>query len=93
MKDYPLPPNEENQEILRVVVRESMSLDLLDRLISDIIAVTQSLMESDVFDLQALQDSATSIEQSHGSKGVSAKHRHRHGSARPREEGVYRAVC
>ncbi|RVX73544.1 hypothetical protein B0A52_02432 [Exophiala mesophila] len=72
--NYPLPPNEENQEILRVVVRESMSLDLLDRLISDIIAVTQSLMESDVFDLQALQDSATSIEQSHGSKGVSAKH-------------------
>lgn len=31
--NYPLPPNEEKTEILRVVVRESMSRDLLDRLI------------------------------------------------------------
>lgn len=33
--NYPLPPNEEQTEISRVVVRESMSLDLLDRLVSD----------------------------------------------------------
>ena len=32
-------------EILRVVVRESMSLDLLDQLISDIIEVTEKLMK------------------------------------------------
>jgi glutamate decarboxylase len=38
--NYPLPPNEEKTEISRVVVRESMSLDLLDRLVSDIISVT-----------------------------------------------------
>jgi glutamate decarboxylase len=44
--NYPLPPNEENIEILRVVVRESMSFDLLDRLITDICQTTQDLMVS-----------------------------------------------
>merc|ERR1711939_1150076 len=53
--NYPLPPNEEKIEILRVVVRESMSMDLLDRLISDIVSVTQDLMGADEFDLASLQ--------------------------------------
>lgn len=70
-----------------------MSLDLLDRLISDIISVTQSLQETDAFDLQALQSAATTIEKSHGSKGVSARQRHKHGSQHPTKDGVYRAVC
>jgi len=91
--DYPLPPNEDKTEILRIVVRESMSLDLLDRLITDIISVTQSLMESDALDLSALQTSATSIEKTHGSRGVDAKHRSKHGSQRPMSKGVHRAVC
>ena len=42
--NYPLPPNEDKIEILRVVVRESMSFDLLDRLITDICATTQDLI-------------------------------------------------
>lgn len=42
--NYPLPPHEENIEILRVVVRESMSFDLLDRLITDICVTTQDLI-------------------------------------------------
>ena len=42
--NYPLPPNEDSMEILRVVVRESMSFDLLDRLITDICATTQDLI-------------------------------------------------
>lgn len=91
--DYPLPPKEEKTEILRVVVRESMSLDLLDRLISDIIAVTQTLMECDVGDLSALQPTATSTEKAHQSQGVDAQHRTRHGSRRPMKEGVHRTVC
>jgi len=91
--DYPLPPNEETTEILRVVVRESMSLDLLDRLISDIIAVTQTLMECDIGDLTALQPTATSTEKQHQSLGVDAKHRNKHGSKRPMREGVHRTVC
>jgi hypothetical protein len=42
--NYPLPPNEDKIEILRVVVRESMSFDLLDRLITDICQTTQDLI-------------------------------------------------
>jgi glutamate decarboxylase len=91
--DYPLPPNEEKTEILRVVVRESMSLDLLDRLISDIIAVTQTLMESDIGDLSALQPTATSTEKQYQSQGVDAKHRKKHGSKTPMSEGIHRTVC
>lgn len=53
--DYPLPPNEEKTEILRVVVRESLSLDMIDRLINDICAVTENLMKSDQTDLYGWQ--------------------------------------
>lgn len=91
--DYPLPPNEEKTEILRVVVRESMSLDLLDRLISDIIAVTQTLMESDPIDLSAFQPTATSVEKQHSSLGMDAKERQKDGHYQPMSKGVHRSVC
>ena len=51
--DYALPPNVQNIEILRVVVRESMSADLLDMLIADILSTTETLMASDQADLDA----------------------------------------
>lgn len=91
--DYPLPPNEEKTEILRVVVRESMSLDLLDRLITDLISTTQTLMESDAVDLSALQHVTPTVEKVHSSKGVDAKQRSKKGSKRPMHHGVHRAVC
>ncbi|OKL61807.1 Glutamate decarboxylase [Talaromyces atroroseus] len=53
--NYPLPPTANKTEILRVVVRESMSADLLERLIADIVAVTDSLVDSDPVDLSRLQ--------------------------------------
>ncbi|KAI1764409.1 glutamate decarboxylase [Hypoxylon sp. FL1150] len=53
--NYALPPGEDQTEILRVVVRESMSLDLLDRLIADLISVTQTLIDNDEVDLGILQ--------------------------------------
>ncbi|KAH8907959.1 glutamate decarboxylase [Coniochaeta sp. PMI_546] len=53
--NYALPPNEDATEILRVVIRENMSFDLLDRLISDIVEVTETLMENDQIDLSVLQ--------------------------------------
>ncbi|ETN40157.1 glutamate decarboxylase [Cyphellophora europaea CBS 101466] len=90
--NYPLPPNEEKIEILRVVVRESMSMDLLDRLISDIVSVTQDLMGADEFDLASLQGAAASVEKAHGSSGVDAKTRAKHGSRRPMQHGVHRLV-
>lgn len=89
--NYPLPPKEDKTEILRVVVRESMSLDLLDRLITDIIAVTEQLMNSDPMDLSAFQSGATSIEKQHQSKGFD--HANKHKAQRPMSKGVHRTVC
>ena len=89
--DYPLPPGEDRTEILRVVVRESMSLDLLDRLISDIFAVTQTLMNTDAVDLQAFAPGNASIEKNHGSQGYDNKNKHK--ASRPMKQGIHRTVC
>ncbi|TDL19632.1 glutamate decarboxylase, partial [Rickenella mellea] len=42
--NYGAPPNEEKTEMLRVVVRETLSEDLVERLIADILEVTEGLM-------------------------------------------------
>lgn len=89
--NYALPPNEEKTEILRVVVRESMAMDLLDRLISDITAITQSLMESDELDLSQWQPFSASIEKQHGSMGKDSKNKHK--ARRPMHHGIHRSVC
>ena len=89
--DYPLPPNEEKTEILRVVVRESMSIDLLDRLIADICAVTENLINSDEIDLAAWQPFGNSVEKSHSSAGHDSKNKHK--AKRPMSHGVHRTVC
>lgn len=90
--DYPLPPKEDKTEILRVVIRESMSLDLLDRLITDICATTQQLMDSDPIDLAAFQPGATShFDKEHTSQGLKAGEKHK--AKRPMSKGVHRTVC
>jgi glutamate decarboxylase len=89
--DYPLPPNEDKTEILRVVVRESMSMDLLDRLIADLCSVTENLMESDVVDLAAWQPFSKSFEKEHSSAGVD--HKNRSKAKQPMHKGIHRSVC
>ncbi len=89
--DYALPPAEDKTEILRVVIRESMSLDLLTRLISDIYAVTENLMSTDTVDLAAFQPGTSSIEKEHASLGYNAQNRHK--GRRPMSDGVHRSVC
>lgn len=42
--NYPLPPDVQGTEVLRVVVRTSMPTDMLDRLLQDIVIVTEQLM-------------------------------------------------
>lgn len=44
--NYPLPPDAESQEILRVVCRVELGQDLIHRLIRDILKVTESLIKS-----------------------------------------------
>ena len=90
--NYPLPPDEETIEILRVVVRESMSRDLLDRLITDIFQVTETLMQTSASDLEAYQPGGVpSVEKKFGSKGH--EHKNKHKAGRPMSEGVHRSVC
>ncbi|KAF2810018.1 glutamate decarboxylase [Mytilinidion resinicola] len=89
--NYPLPPNEDKTEILRVVVRESMSMDLLDRLISDICDVTETLMQTDVVDLAAWQPASASFEKQHLSRGLESRNRHE--AKQPMSAGVHRSVC
>lgn len=45
--NYALPPNCEKTEILRVVVRESLSGDLERKLVTDIIKVTEALLKGE----------------------------------------------
>lgn len=90
--DYPLPPIAQATEILRVVVRESMSLDLLDRLITDLFAVTQQLMTTDAVDLAAFQPGGSNtVEKEHSITGSDQKHKHK--ARRPMSHGVHRSVC
>ena len=88
--NYALPPKEDKTEILRVVVRESMSLNLLDRLIRDICAVTETLMNSDLADVSAWQPSV-STEKKHASHGLQAHEKHK--ARKPMGEGIHRTVC
>ncbi len=53
--NYALPPDEDGTEILRICVRESMSFDLLDLLIGDLVSVTETLMDNDEKDLSILK--------------------------------------
>ncbi|KAF5364790.1 hypothetical protein D9758_009317 [Tetrapyrgos nigripes] len=45
--NYGAPQGEESTEMLRVVVRETLSEDLMEKLITDIVEVTESIMEGD----------------------------------------------
>ncbi|KAH8595202.1 glutamate decarboxylase-like protein [Bisporella sp. PMI_857] len=92
--NYPLPPNEEKTEILRVVVRESMSFDLLDRLITDICTTTQNLIDGDGQDLSILNQSKdTSFEKQHSSQGRKHGRAQGQGGRHPMTDGVHRTVC
>jgi glutamate decarboxylase len=88
--DYPLPPNEENIEILRVVVRESMPMDLLDRLICDICAVTEALMKmEDDFDIATWQAFPSKASSSKGADATTG----RRSTVVDMKGGVHRSVC
>lgn len=91
--NYALPPSMDRVEILRVVVRESMSFDLLDRLIADLCSVTQILMESDEVDLKLLRGRQTT-EGVHGRMGKrDGNVGDGVGKGRGMGDGVHRSVC
>jgi glutamate decarboxylase len=100
--NYALPPKEDATEILRVVVRENMSFELLDKLISDIVSVTETLMEDDQIDLSILQKQKRPLPderkkpQDVGKKGDTGKKsvEARVGeNAKRMADGIHRSVC
>ncbi|KAI9838930.1 MAG: hypothetical protein M1819_004138 [Sarea resinae] len=88
--NYPLPPTEDKTEILRVVVRESMSVDIMDKLVADICSVTEQLIDYES-DLSTYRPGADSVEKRHSSRGVT--HNQKHKAKRPLHEGIHRGVC
>ncbi|KAI0540407.1 glutamate decarboxylase [Xylaria digitata] len=90
--NYALPPNENQIEILRIVIRESMSLDLLDRLISDLVSVTQSLIDKEGADVSALKHKDV------GYAGIQSETKYlqqptSEGVVKRLDEGIHRTVC
>lgn len=77
-----------------MVIRESMCADLVDRLITDIVAVTERLVDSDPVDLSTLQTGPTSIEQTRGhpKRGEEEGGKPKFGE-RLMTGGIHRSVC
>ncbi|OTA75839.1 hypothetical protein M434DRAFT_402609 [Hypoxylon sp. CO27-5] len=96
--NYALPPGEDKTEILRVVIRESMSLDLLDRLITDLVSVTETLIDGDEVDLSILQKQkpvGDSRPRKHARKGGLEQEGKEvlEGQVSRLAEGIHRSVC
>jgi glutamate decarboxylase len=60
--NYRLPPNEDATEIMRIVVRETMTYDIMERLLQDMGQTVQMLMERDEVDLSMLQQRRKKME-------------------------------
>jgi len=91
--NYALPPNEDKTEILRAVIRESMSLDLLDRLVTDIVQVTETLMENDQVDLSILQKQTHRPTHKHKKKKREEKTSQLGQDVKRMADGIHRSVC
>ncbi|KAK0703502.1 glutamate decarboxylase [Lasiosphaeria miniovina] len=100
--NYALPPGEDGTEILRVVVRESMSFDLLDRLVTDIVQVTEKLIDNDEVDLSILhkqrKEPAAKTDSGKKAQGGVAKDAEQRAlnvgkNASRMAEGIHRSVC
>ncbi|KAI1851173.1 hypothetical protein JX265_013291 [Neoarthrinium moseri] len=92
--NYALPPKEDKTEILRVVVRESMSFDILDKLISDLVSVTETLIDNDEIDLSILKKQKPAG--SSTAKASSAKDQVTNAlkqKEKRMEDGIHRTVC
>lgn len=74
-----------------------MAADLIDRLIVDIVAVTEQLIASEPVELAALQTGPTNLERRH----AQPKYRESHGKKvgkptkkpHPMSKGIHRSVC
>ncbi|KAI0049999.1 glutamate decarboxylase [Auriscalpium vulgare] len=90
--NYELAPGLDQVQILRVVVRETLSEALIDRLVADLVEITETLVQ---------QDSATHALNSLGQgRAVPSSHEHEHGRVdkkdlpdHPGDSGTYAKTC
>lgn len=88
--NYTLPPDGQNIEILRVVVRESMSLDLMDLLLGDLLSTTEQLMSTDLNELEAYSSPQSQrIEKFVSSLGVHGKKK----GPKKEDGGILKTTC
>jgi glutamate decarboxylase len=92
--NYALPPHEDETEILRVVIRESCSFDLLDRLIEDLVQVTQTLIDNDGVDLSILKAQKPAGISKKSLKGTAEEQKEKlEAGAKRLADGIHRSVC
>ena len=78
------------------MVRVNLSFDLLDRLVTDIVHVTEMLIVNDEVDLAALRDQERMkkmVIRRWKEKGVAKKLVKESGDVKKMEEGIHRTVC
>ncbi|KAK4057369.1 glutamate decarboxylase gad1 [Microbotryomycetes sp. JL221] len=92
--NYELPPDVEDVEILRVVVRESMSEEMIERLVTDILEVTEDLMQEsqDSSNVASNQRRAHERQQVGGAHGKSERDASKQGHEGVRPTG-HDSVC
>ncbi|KAM0786905.1 hypothetical protein ACM66B_002329 [Microbotryomycetes sp. NB124-2] len=84
--NYELPPELETVEILRVVVRESMSEEMVERLVTDILEITEDLMQESK---DSSSSAATRPERAHEKREVGGTHgKHEREAAKHQGEAV-----
>ena len=85
--NYCLPEGVQDVDILRVVVRESMSADLLEGLVRDLLGVAETLMGSDRVELEGFAVGKVGrVEKDRGSLGEKEL-------GRLERRGTLRTVC
>lgn len=89
--NYPLPPNEQKNEILRVVVRQSFSFDLIDRLVGDIVDIIEILIAQKDYVPEAPKSQAQKMEEILGHKEKSFRYQLER--AQTEMDKFFRRVC
>ncbi|KAF8345437.1 glutamate decarboxylase [Amanita rubescens] len=94
--NYNAPPNEEKTEILRVVVRETLTQDLIERLVVDILEIAESLMVPDNILAATRQQPIHQPDRDHGRPDVfnfGGQSGHGHGHGHKKKHAGFSRQC
>jgi len=89
--NYNLPPHEDKTEILRIVVRESMNVDIIENVTKDIMEITEQLMKSN--SPLTLMAAASTIPGTGPSSSVERELSNKRSIDQPRRQDTYSKIC